>query len=171
MIACPTCGIPLDAGVFDDSRIAHIQTPGDPAGSGADEVPLPAGESIELARFELRPEHCGVLLSFAQFTDRYAADPRNVLTPGYQWTILADDHPIAPWLTFDHIINPWGIAGFPLAQRLSTDSTIRFVIRNVNVDPADSLRWLRRIGGRIVGRYWFDHEHGGPQALSTREPW
>jgi hypothetical protein len=171
MIACPTCGIPLDAGVFDDSSIFYIQTAGDPAGSGADEVPLPAGESLELARFELPPEHCGLLLYFAQFTDQYAADARNVLTPGYQWTILSNGNPISPWLTFDHVINPWGMAGFPLALRLSTDSTISFVIRNVDVAPADPLRWLRRVGGRIVGRYWFAREHGGPQALRTREPW
>jgi hypothetical protein len=172
MTACPTCNIPMDAGVFDDSRIFQIQTEGEPdSGAGTEKVSLSAGDTIELARFELKPEHCGVLLYFAQFTDCYARDPQSVQTPGYQWAILADDYPIAPWLTFQHIINPWGMAGFPLAQRLIAESTIRLVIRNINVSPTDASRWLRQVGGRIVGRYWFDHEHGAQRALSTSQPW
>jgi len=170
MIACATCGIPIDAGIFDESEIFDIQTP-DERGRGGILVELPPGEMIELARFELQPEHCGVLLSFAQFTDRYATNPRNVMTPGYQWAILCDDRPLSPWLQFNRIINPWGLAGFPLARRLDANCTLRFVIRNVDVAPRDPLRWLRQIGGRLVGRYWFDEEHGGHRALRTNRPW
>ena len=165
MTVCPTCGIPLDSGIFDDSHIFQIQTPG-----GAGETPLNIGESLELARFELPPEHCGVLLYFAQFTDRYAASPQNSLTPGYEWAILCNGHPLMPWLTFDHIINPWGMSAFPLAARLDAECIVSFVIRNMDVALGDS-RQLGRVGGRIVGRYWFDHEHGGTHALRTRQPW
>jgi hypothetical protein len=170
MIACPTCSIPLDAGIFDESEIFEIVTPGE-RGRGGLQAPLLAGESLELARFELQPEYCGVLLSFAQFTDRYAINPRNVTTPGYQWVILCDGHPLTPWLTFDRIINPWGLGSFPLALRLDASCMLRFVIRNVDVTPRDPLRWLRQIGGRMVGRYWFDDEHGGRRAIRTSRPW
>lgn len=165
MTVCPTCGIPLDASIFDDSRVFQIPAP---TPGGSVESPLDIGESLELARFELPPEHCGVLLYFAQFTDRYAADPQNVLTPGYEWALLSNGHPLMPWLTFNRIINPWGQAGSPLALRLDAECILSFVIRNTRTasDPV-----LGQVGGRIVGRFWFDHAHAGPRALRTRQPW
>jgi hypothetical protein len=171
MTFCPTCNIPADAQVFDQSRIVNIRLPNSTGDAGRNEASLAAGESLELARFTLDPEHCGVLLYFAQFTDSFASDPSNVLTPGYRWAILADDYPLAPWLTFEHIINPWGMAGFPLAQPLEEKTVIRLVIENINVPSDSDSRWLRRVGGRIVGRYWFAHEHRSRQILQTRQPW
>ena len=171
MIICPRCGVPNEAEIFDHSQIFHIQTDGDTDTSGIEKARLDAGDSIELARFELQLEQRAVLLYFSQFTDRYASNPRDVLTPGYQWQILVNDYPVSPWLTFDHIINPWGMAGFPLAQHLTAESTIRFVIQNIDVAQTDTSRWLRRVGGRIVGMYWVDCEHRGRQSLSTRQAW
>lgn len=169
MSLCVSCGIPIDAGIFDDSSILNIITEGEaqPASHRASLVP---GESLELARYELSPEHCGLLLAFAQYTDRYAAGPANLLTPGYEWEICCDDQPLAPWLRFDRIIQPWGLSGFPLAVRLQRESTLRFVIRNLGVDPADE-NWLRQVGGRVVGQYCFDHEHAGRNPIRNYEPW
>jgi hypothetical protein len=169
MSLCTACGIPIDAGIFDDSSIINITTPGE-AAPGSPNASLRPGESLELARFELNPEHCGTLLAFAQYTDRYAESVGNVLTPGYVWEIRCDDQPLAPWLRFDRIINPWGLAGFPLAVRLQRESTLRLSIRNQAVDPADE-HWLRQVGGRLVGRYWFDHEHAGRRPIRNSEPW
>ena len=169
MSLCSSCGMPIDAGIFDDSSILNIVTEGE-AAPAFHSASLQPGESLELARFELSPEHCGMLFAFAQYTDRYAANPANLLTPGYEWEICCDDQPLSPWLRFDRIIQPWGLAGFPLSVRLLRDSTLRFVIRNLGVDPADG-NWLRQVGGRVVGKYWFEEEHAGRQPIRNGEPW
>jgi len=169
MSLCAACGIPIDAGIFDESSIVNIITEGE-AEPGFPKASLAIGESLELARFKLSPEHCGTLLAFAQYTDRYAASINNVLTSGYVWEISCDDQPLAPWLRFDRIINTWGLTGFPLAVRLTSESTLRLTIRNESVNPADE-HWLRQVGGRLVGRYWFDHEHAGRRPTQTFEPW
>ena len=170
MSLCASCGIPIDAGIFDESSILNIITEGE-AEPEFSKASLAPGESLELARFKLSPEHCGTLLAFAQYTDRYAISASNVLTPGYVWEISCDDQPLAPWLRFDRIINAWGLTGFPLAVRLPPESTLRFVIRNEGVDPVDA-NWLRQVGGRAVGRYWFDdREHAGRRPIRNSEPW
>jgi hypothetical protein len=169
MSLCASCGIPIDAGIFDDSSIINIITQGE-ADPGSPKSSLMPGESLELARFELSPENCGTLLAFAQYTDKYAESPGHVLTPGYEWEISCDDQPLAPWLRFDRVIMPWGLAGFPLAVRLQRESTLRLIIRNQTVGPADE-NWLRQVGGRLVGRYWFDDEHAGRRPIRNFEPW
>ena len=169
MSLCASCGIPIDAGIFDDSSIINIITAGVPE-VDSPRTSLAPGESVELARYELNPEHCGTLLAFAQYTDRYAANPGNVLTPGYIWEICCDDQPLAPWLRFDRIINPWGLTGFPLTVRLPHECTLRFIVRNQAVRPEDT-HWLRQVGGRLVGRYWFDQEHAGRRPIRNFEPW
>jgi hypothetical protein len=102
------------------------------------------------------------LLYFAQFTDKYAEKQTNVETPGYHWQIRCNGQPRDPYLTFDHIINPWGLSGFPINLRLEEGCLVEFVIRNVDVpvgvgDP----RELTRVGGRILGRYWYNTVYGG----------
>ncbi len=169
MSLCAACGIPIDAGIFDDSSIINIITEAEPD-PGPPKANLGPGESLELARFELGPEHCGTLLAFAQYTDRHAASVGNILTPGYIWEISCDDQPLDPWLRFDRIINPWGLAGFPLAVRLPRETTLRLIIRNQTVEPAGE-NWLRQVGGRLVGRYWFDDEHAGRRPIRNIEPW
>ena len=170
MSICLSCGIPLDAGIFDSSAILSIQTSGEAGRLGSDTVSLGPGETAELARFELQPEICGVLVAFSQFTDLYASDSRNVITPGYQWALLSDGRPLAPWLKFDRIINPWGLNGFPLAVRLDQGVALSLVVENINVKESDP-QWLRQVGGRIVGRFWLDDEHAGKRPLQTYEPW
>ena len=98
MNVCHICGIPQDAGFFDESTI---------------KAPPLLGQELVLARYELHRNYCGMLLYFAQFTDRYARNPTEVQTPGYQWQIRCDGQPRDPYLTFDRIINPWGLSGSP----------------------------------------------------------
>jgi hypothetical protein len=148
MDPCYTCGIPVDAGFFDESTVQDA-----PA----------KGQECVLARYELHRNYCGVLLYFAQFTDRFARDPVEVLTPGYQWQIRCDGQPRDPYLTFDRIINPWGLSGFPLALRLDAGAIIEFVVRRTGNNPNSA---IEKIGGRILGRYWYNAAYGGlPNSL------
>jgi hypothetical protein len=140
---CHICGIPLDAGFFDESSIQ----------------PAPdLGEERILARYELHRNYCGTLLYFAQFTDKYAKSPAKVKTPGYQWQIRCNSQPRDPYLTFEHIINPWGLSGFPVSLRLEEGCILEFVIGNVGAPPATV---LNQVGGRILGRYWYNPIYGG----------
>jgi len=143
MSACLTCGVPSDAGFFDESTVTD---------------PPRAGQEVVLARYELHRNYCGVLMYFAQFTDRFARDPGEVQTPGYQWQIRCDGQPRDPYLTFDRIINPWGLAGFPLAVRLEEGCTVELAVRRAG---SDQDKTLTKVGGRIVGRYWYNTGYGG----------
>jgi hypothetical protein len=146
---CPVCAVPVDAGVFDDSSIAAAPGP---------------GEEVVLARFELHPSYCGVLNYFAQFTDAHAQDPAAVETPGLQWQIRSNGQPLAPWLTFERIINPWGLSGFPIHVRLEEGCLLELVVRNVTVSPGGIGLLIsapvNRVGGRLLGRYWYNSMFG-----------
>lgn len=139
---CPTCSIPVDAGFFDSSRI----TP----------APRLPGEEVVLASYELHSNYCGILLYFSQFTDAFAADPSLVETDGFQWQIRCNGQPRYPYLTFDRIINPWGMAGFPIHLRLEEGCLVELVIRRVGTaTPA-----ISKVGGRLLGRYWYNPAYG-----------
>jgi len=146
---CPVCGIPTDAGYFDDSSIQN--------------APSSPGDDVVLARYELHPNYCGELQYFAQFTTAYATNPAEVDTPNLTWQIRADGQPLAPWLTFNRIINPWGINGFPLHIRLREGSLVEFVVRFTGTTilgppPAGT---VNRVGGRLLGRFWYNPAFGG----------
>jgi hypothetical protein len=143
MNACHLCGIPVDAGFFDESTVQDAPQ---------------SGEERVLARYQLHRNYCGLLLYFAQFTNRYASDPAQVRTPGYQWQIRCDGQPRDPYLTFDRIINPWGLSGFPIALRLDAGCVVEFVVQG-NGDDEDLP--LTKVGGRILGRYWYNTLYGG----------
>jgi hypothetical protein len=136
--ACPVCGIPLDSQVFDESGFATPQ----------------AGRTQRLARFELPPNYCGILEYFAQFTDVQARDPAEVETPGLNWSILVNGRPLSPYLPFNRILNPWGVGSFQTVIRLSEGAALEMVVRQTG--PSN----VTRIGGRIVGRYWYNSEVG-----------
>jgi hypothetical protein len=140
---CHVCGIPTDAGFFDQSSVT------DPPG---------VGQEIVLARYELHRNYCGVLMYFAQFTDRFARDPAEVQTPGFQWQVRCNGQPRDPYLTFDRIINPWGLSGFPIALRLEQGSVVELAVRRAG---SDQEKTLTKVGGRILGRYWYDTAYGG----------
>jgi hypothetical protein len=143
---CDVCGTPLDAGPFDSSSVVLAPSP---------------GEEIVLARYTLQPTHCGILRYFAQFTDRHAKDPTKIRTPGYQWQLRSNTQPLDPYLTFDHIINPWGLATFPVEISLGEGATIEFVIRNTGNIGSGHVDALTEVGGRIVGKHWYNTRFGG----------
>jgi hypothetical protein len=143
MNICTVCGIPQDAGFFDESTIKP--------------APL-LGEELVLAKYELHRNYCGMLMYFAQFTNKYAGDPTQVETPGYQWQIRCNGQSRDPYLAFQHIINPWGLSGFPIYLRLEEGCLLELAIRNVGA-RGDNV--LSKVGGRILGRYWYNDIYGG----------
>jgi hypothetical protein len=143
--ACARCGLHADSSYFDESSI----------------VPLPeTGREVVLAHFELPPQYCGVLEYFSQFTNLLAVNPAAVETTGLDWTVLSDGRPLAPYLRFDRILNPWGFGSFQIALRLEESVTVQLVARNRAYTPPAAGPGIDRIGGRIVGRYWYDASYG-----------
>jgi hypothetical protein len=140
MDVCHICGIPWDANYFDQASIQPAP---------------PVGQQVVLARYELHRNYCGVLMSFAQFTDLYGKDNSQVQTAGYQWQILCNGQPRDPYLTFEFILNPWGYGGSPVQLRLEEGCLVEFVVRNVSGSG------LGFVGGRISGRYWYNTVYGG----------
>jgi hypothetical protein len=156
MSICEICGIPSDAGFFDESKIILLKKP-DPANPGQEISNFTPGQELVLARYQLHRNYCGVLMSFAQFTDLSVGSTPQFTTPGYQWQIRCNGQPRDPYLTFDHIINPWGYGGFPVQLRLEEGCTIELVIRNIDANDPNT---LRQAGGRITGRYWYNSIYG-----------
>jgi len=143
--ADPTCGQPLDCQHFDVSGIAA----------------LPArGAEVRLARFALDPQYCGRLENFCQYTDLQSRDPAEIETPGLHWMILLNQRPLHPYLRVERILNPWGWGSFPLSLRLDENSVLEFVVRNVSYAPAAGQPAILRVGGRLVGRHWFNGNYG-----------
>jgi hypothetical protein len=135
------CGAPLDSEYFDESGVVDAPN---------------VGEAIVLARFELPPQYCGALEYFSQFTDEHAGDSAKIATPGLLWTILVNNRPLYPYLNFDRIVNPWGYGSFQISIRLDDSATIEFVVRRVSNTAPN----ITQVGGRIVGRYWYNAAYG-----------
>ena len=138
---CAACGVPFDSQYFDDSSVQ----------------PVPErGAEIVLARFDLPPQYCGVLKYFAQFTNAFATSSANVDTPGIEWKLLVNGHAMFPYINLRHIVNPWGFGSYEVNIRLDESSTIELVARIIDNDPK-----IQTIGGRIVGRFWYNPAYGG----------
>jgi hypothetical protein len=147
---CHICGIPADASYFDDSSIA--------------DAPAKSGAEVVLAKFDLHASYCGELQYFAQYTDAYAKSPVEVETPNLEWQIRVDGQPLAPWLTFSRIINPWGLTGFPIHIRLREGGLLEFVVRFTGgsiIGFSPSTIPVTRVGGRLLGRFWYNPAFGG----------
>lgn len=162
MTVCHVCGIPADAGFFDESRISP--------------VPAEVGDEVVLVRYELHQSYCGMLVYFAQYTNAYARDPSRVETPDLQWEIRINGYPRDPYLAFNRIINPWGLHGFPMNLRLEEGSLLEFVVRRIDPPTTAAAATVGRpvgagsgtgrlrvahVGGRLVGRYWYNTIYGG----------
>jgi hypothetical protein len=150
---CNTCGMPLDSQYFDASSI----------------TPVPArGRQVALASFALPPQFCGHFEAFSQFTDLFGRSQTNIRTPGLHWVILVNNRPLHPYLDLQHIVNPWGYGSFIVHIRLDLDAKVELVVRNeaYTLDPNQNneSRWdpafIHLIGGRIVGRYWYNPAYG-----------
>lgn len=142
---CTICGIPLDAEYFDESGV----------------LPMPrVGSDMVLARFVLPPQYCGLLNYFSQFTDLYGKDNSRIETPGLEWLLLMNNGPLYPYLKLDRIVNPWGYCSFPVNLRLDDSATVEFVVRNIGGVASENGETIKRIGGRIMGRYWYNPIYG-----------
>jgi hypothetical protein len=138
---CAACGLPRDSMYFDESGVADLPAP---------------GREVVLARFELSPQYCGILEYFSQFTDRLAVSPWEIETPGLDWMIRSNGRPLAPYAQFDRILNPWGYGSFQIGLRLDDNATIELAIRNRHYAAPPASAPIERVGGRVVGRYWFN---------------
>jgi len=142
---CQICGVPLDAGYFD---VASIKTF--------------VGKEIELARYELSPQYCGTLLYFMQYAELVDTQiPVISKTPGYEWVILCNNQPRAPYLPTSLILNPWGYNALPIHLRLEEGCTVRLVVRKVNPPAGEESVTLSQVGGRLLGRSWYNTNYGG----------
>ncbi len=143
---CQICSVPLDAGYFD---VASIKA-----------APGIVGKEVEVACYELSPQYCGTLLYFMQYAEEVRTK-RQVLstTPGYEWVILCNNQPRAPYLPTNLILNPWGYNALPIHLRLEEGCTVRFVVRKLT--PAAGDVKLSQVGGRLLGRTWYNTQYGG----------
>lgn len=145
MRTCDICGIPSDAGFFDQSNIQ--------------DAPQPGIEAV-LASYSLHRNYCGVLMSFAQFTNLSVGNNPDFTTPGLQWQIRCNGQPRDPYLTFEHILNPWGYGGIPVQLRLEEGCLIEIAVRNIGA-AVGAPGQITKVGGRITGRYWYNNIYGG----------
>ena len=139
------CGIPIDCQYFDRATI----------------VPLPpVGGTALLARVELPPQYCGVLEFFCQYSDLFGRDRSEVLTPGLAWQLRANGQPLSPYHQLNLILNPWGCSSAPLAMRLPEGSTVELIARRTGETVASPGKQITLIGGRLLGRYWYNAAYG-----------
>jgi hypothetical protein len=147
---CNACGIPLDSQYFDDSSVQKAPAP---------------GQDVSLARFELPAQYCGVLQYFAQFTDGFGGDARQIATPTIEWRLLVNNHALFPYINLRRIVNPWGYGSYSVNLRLDEDSTIELRVRGVVDDGSltgtAAVGPIGVVGGRIVGRFWYNECYGG----------
>jgi hypothetical protein len=137
---CERCGIPPDAGYFDHSSIQDLPK---------------IGEGTPLAWFSLHRNYCGILRYFAQYISGDAIE-----TPGLEWEIRCDGRARFPYTAIRHVVNRWGLSGFPVDLRLEEGAKVELFVTNVGV-AVPPRRKRPKVGGRILGRYWYDPSYGG----------
>jgi hypothetical protein len=178
---CTICGIPLDAEYFDVSGFVGktrteidekvLADPFETFGlTPPDGLPR-RGEQVVLASFQLHPQYCGVLTYFSQYTDLYTRDNTQILTPGFEWSILQNGKPVFPYTRLEMIVNPWGYNCLPVLVRLDENARVEFVLRNRAIKDDDLKERpplplpprypIRAFAGRIMGRYWYNDSFGG----------
>lgn len=150
MNGCGVCGIPADAGWFDNSRV--------------EEAPA-LGQQVEVASFRMPNQYCGMLVYFTQYAEPAEIYRPLVETPGYRWAVIVNGQPCAPYNGFERIINPWGSNGFPTALRVPEGALVSLVVQNVSGSG------LTRVGGRLMGRYWYNDAYGGQRDVERVTTW
>src|SRR6266542_3694385 len=93
-------------------------------------------------------------------SDLLGRDLGQVETPGLQWIITVNNRPLYPYINLDHVVNPWGWGSFGVSIRLDENAAVEFVVRNVDYPPPEATEEIKRIGGRIVGRFWYNPAYG-----------
>ena len=123
------------------------------------------GAEVVLARFELPAQYCGVLEYFAQFTDAFAKDNSRIATPDVEWRLLVNNHGLFPYMNLRQIVNPWGFGSYQVKIRLDESSTLELVARGVlntsfASDSSQIQNPIKFVGGRIMGRFWYNASYG-----------
>ena len=157
--SCDICGIPLDAEYFDVSGFVGLGMPPHSSLQFPSELPS-RGEQTVLASFQLHPQYCGVLTYFSQYSDLYARDNTQILTPGFEWIILQNGKPVFPYTRLEMIVNPWGYNCLPVLVRLDENARVEYVIRNRAIGDLANYP-IKAFAGRIMGRYWYNDVFGG----------
>jgi hypothetical protein len=168
---CLNCGIPVDAEFFDVNGFigkspfefpsSQQNSDGNITATGFEDLPR-RGEQRVLAAFQLHPQYCGVLTYFSQYTDLYAANNSQILTPGFEWILLQNGKPIFPYMRHEMILNPWGYNCLPVAIRLDENARVEFVLRNRAIADTQLTSYpIKAFAGRIMGRYWYNNVFGG----------
>ena len=143
---CAACGIPLDSLYFDESSVVA--------------APSVTGDEVVLARFELPAQYCGILQHFSQFSDAFGDNFKDIQTPTIEWKLLVNNHALFPYINLRHIVNPWGYGSYPVNIRLDEDSTIELIARRVTAIGSLPNPTIDVIGGRIMGRFWYNASYG-----------
>jgi hypothetical protein len=143
---CVNCGIPIDSQRFDESRIATVPQ---------------VGDEIVLASFDIPAQYCGSLEHVSQFTDLNMRRPDQVDTPGLEWTLRANGRALLPFSRLTHILNPWGFGSFRMDLRLDEGVHLELIVHRTaeRTSRQPPLR-VNAVGGRIVGRYWYNRGFG-----------
>ena len=143
---CVNCGIPIDSQRFDESSIATVPE---------------VGDEIVLASFDLPAQYCGSLEHVSQFTDLNLRRPDQVDTPGLEWTLRANGRALRPFSRLTHILNPWGFGSYRMDQRLDESARIELILRRTAEGTSRQPQLhVNVVGGRIVGRYWYNSAFG-----------
>lgn len=143
---CVNCGIPIDSQRFDESRIEKVPD---------------VGVEIIVASFDLPAQYCGSLEHVSQFTDLNMRRPDQVDTVGLEWTLRANGRALPPFGRLTHILNPWGFGSFRMDVRLDEGTHLELIVRRTadRTSRQPPLR-VNVVGGRIVGRYWYNRAFG-----------
>jgi hypothetical protein len=115
---------------------------------------------ITVVRHELPRQYCGLLIGFQQYLDEREFEPaHSVETRHVQWDLRINGRPLDPYFRFNAILNRWGEAVNPVAIALEEGAALemvaRFTPRPSAAGAPEVEREHRRIGGRLMGRYWF----------------
>jgi hypothetical protein len=103
-----------------------------------------------------------MLTYFSQYTDLYARDNWQILTPGFEWSIVQNGKPVFPYTRLELIVNPWGYNCLPVVVRLDENARVEFLLRNRAISDAKLESYpIRAFAGRIMGRYWYNDSFGG----------
>lgn len=136
---CVACGTRFDAQHFDALGFVNAPAP---------------GRRIVIARFELPSQFCGVLHGFQQLAS--VDDDELIETPGIEWQLRVNGRPLDPYLGFQAVLNRWGHEPPRLAIAVDEGHTIELAAQGIATDPRGNVR----LGGRLMGRYWFNDAHG-----------
>ena len=146
---CPNCGLPRDYEHFDESGFASRQRRSSPA-----------------VRWCWRASNCRhntagcSKISPSLPTCSGAISPRS-RRPACNGSSQSTNGPLYPYVRLEHIVNPWGYGSFGVSIRLDENATVEFVVRNLGHPPPDRPETeINRVGGRIVGRFWYNPAYG-----------